>query len=390
MADREVVVVGAGPYGLGGAALLHRAGVDVLVFGELMSFWERNMPVGMFLRSSAVDGCEIGEGKGPLTLQAFGRATGTEIPDPLPVERFVEYGRWFQQVAVPELDPRLIASIDRRNGSFQIDLPDGETLTAKRVVVAGGIDRFAAMPSVLSQLDRSLASHSADHGPLARFAGKQVAVVGAGQSALEFAALLAEQGASVELIVRAAQTRFLRGKRLREASGPFRTFVYPPEDVGPPGINLLTARPHILRQFPRRWQTAIAKRAIRPAGAVWLMPRMGSVRTSLNVEIVSAEETEGPAVRLRLSDGSERTVDHVLAATGFRVDIAKYQFLAEPLLRQIDVTNGYPRLNSGFETSVPGLHVVGAPGAWSFGPLMRFVSGTWFASRTLAARIAAS
>ena len=259
---------------------------------------------------------------------------------------------------------------------------------ARRVVVAAGIDRFGALPPVLAQLPRELASHSCDYGPLDVFAGREVAVVGAGQSALEFAALLHEAGASVELIVRGHQTRFLRGKRLREFFGPLSWIVYPPEDVGPPGINLLTARPNLLRRLPRSTQIAIGRRAIKPAGAVWVQPRVTGIPVTLNVEITSAEEVDG-RVRLRLSDGSERTVDHVLAATGFQVDLAKYPFISEPLLRQVTVVNGgYPVLGNGFETSVPGLHVVGAPAAWSYGPLMRFVSGTWFASRTLAQRIA--
>jgi cation diffusion facilitator CzcD-associated flavoprotein CzcO len=389
VADRDVVVVGAGPYGLGAAALLRRAGIGVTVFGDLMSFWRRHMPVGMFLRSSAVDGCEIGEGQGPLTVGAFSRATGTPVPNPLPVETFVEYGRWYQQTAVPDLDPRLIARIARANGDFEVELADGDRLTARRVVVAAGIDRFGAMPPVLAHLGGGLATHSCAHGPLDAFAGKQVAVIGAGQSALEFAALLREQGAEVELIVRGFETRFLRGKRLREFFGPFSWLVYPPEDVGPPGINLLTARPNILRRLPRDTQIAIGRRAIKPAGAEWLVARVAGIRTTLNVEVVAAEETDDHRVRLRLSDGSERTVDHVLAATGFRVDIAKYPFLGEELRRRVTVaTTGYPVLHDGFESSVPGLHFVGAPAAWSYGPLMRFVSGTWFASRTLTRRIA--
>jgi cation diffusion facilitator CzcD-associated flavoprotein CzcO len=388
VADRDVVVVGAGPYGLGAAALLRRAGVDVTVFGDLMSFWRGHMPAGMLLRSSAIDGCEIGEGTGALTLTGFSRATGTTVPNPIPVETFVEYGRWYQEVAVPDLDGRLVGRIDRRGGGFELELADGDVLTARRVIVAAGIDRFAYSPTSVAHLDPELASHSSDHPDLGVFAGKRVAVIGRGQSALESAALLAENGAEVELLVRGDVTRFLRGKRLREAFGPFSWLVYPPEDVGPPGINLVTARPNVLRRMPRSTQTAIGRRAIRPAGAVWLVPRVAGVRITLQVEVVSAEETEGRQVRLRLSDGSERTVDHVLAATGYRVDIAKYPFLAEPLLRQVAVVDGYPILADGFETSVPGLHFVGAPAAWSYGPLMRFVSGTWFTSRTLRDRIA--
>jgi cation diffusion facilitator CzcD-associated flavoprotein CzcO len=386
MADRAVVVVGAGPYGLGAAARLRRAGIDVAMFGDLMSFWRRHMPDGMFLRSSAIDGCEIGEEKGPLTLGSFLAATGGTLHNPLPLPTFVEYGRWYQAAAVPDLDPRLVERIERRNGDYAVALADGETITANRVVVAGGIDRFAAVPTALATLDRALVTHSSADTKLAGFAGKDVAVIGGGQSALESAALLHEQGAAVELIVRAPFARFLRGKRLRQLFGPLSWLVYPPEDVGPPGINLLTARPQILRRLPRDTQTAIGRRAIRPAGAEWLVARVAGVPMTLGTVVVSAEE-QGGRVRLQLSDGSERTVDHVVAATGFKVDIAKYPFLSESLLRQIDTHEGYPVLRRGFETSSPGLYFLGAPAAWSYGPLMRFVSGTWFASRTVARAI---
>ena len=334
MADRNVVIIGSGPYGLGAAHHLRRAGVDVAVYGQVMSFWQRYMPDGMFLRSSAIDGCDIGEQTGPLTLASFSRATGKPIPNPLPLAMFVEYGKWYQSSAVPDLDPRLVERVERRGDGYAIELADGESITARRVVVATGIDRFAAVPAVLEGLDPQLASHSTAEGPLTGFAGKDVAVIGGGQSAFESAALLHEQGARVELIVRAPAARFLRGKRLREFFGPLSWLVYPPEDVGPPGINLLTARPQILRKLPRDTQTAIGRRAIKPAGAEWLVSRLEGVPMTLGTIVVSAEEQAG-RVRLRLSDGSERTVDHVVAGTGFKIDITKYAFLAESLLRGV-------------------------------------------------------
>jgi thioredoxin reductase len=345
------------------------------------------MPEGMLLRSSAIDGCEIGEQTGALTLEAFSRDSGRTIPNPLPVETFVEYGRWYRERAVPALDPRLVETIERRNGGFELTLADGDHLTVSRVVVAGGIDRFAATPPALTHLAPKLVTHSSEHGNLSRFAGKEVAVIGAGQSALESAALLKEQGASVELIVRGPETRFLRGKRLRDRFGRLSWILYPPEDVGPPGINLITARPHILRRLPRDTQTAIGRRAIKPAGAEWLVPRVHGIAVTLGTVAVSAEETDQDRVHVTLSDGSERTVDHVIAATGFKVDIAKYPFLSQSLLQQIAVSNGYPVLARGFESSVPGLYFLGAAAAWSFGPLMRFVSGTWFTTRTLVQQI---
>jgi hypothetical protein len=96
----------------------------------------------------------------------------------------------------------------------------------------------------------------------------------------------------------------------------------------------------------------------------------------------------GEKVRIRLDDGTERVVDHVLLGTGYRVDISRYEFLAPSLLGSIKTINGYPFLTEGLETSVSGLHILGSPAAWNFGPLMQFVSGTTYVGSTLAKYVA--
>jgi len=138
--------------------------------------------------------------------------------------------------------------------------------------------------------------------------------------------------------------------------------------------------------MPRGWQDRLGVRSIRPAGAAWLQPRLKNVPINTACAVTSAIPVNGH-VRATLSDGSEKEVDHVLLGTGYRVDIRRCSFLAPELLTSIRQTDGYPDLDEGFESSVPGLHFVGAPAAWSFGPLMRFVAGTDFASRALARRV---
>jgi len=91
----------------------------------------------------------------------------------------------------------------------------------------------------------------------------------------------------------------------------------------------------------------------------------------------------GKQVRLRLDDASERWVDHVLLATGYQVDVSRCAFLAPELMRSLRITNGYPELAAGFESSLPRLHFIGAAAAGAFGPLMCFVAGTKYAARAL-------
>lgn len=88
-------------------------------------------------------------------------------------------------------------------------------------------------------------------------------------------------------------------------------------------------------------------------------------------------------LRLVLDDGSERVVDHALLATGFRVDVSRYEFLSPSILKQLETAGGYPVLRPGLESSIRRLHFVGKAAAWSFGPLLGFVSGTEFSSTEL-------
>jgi len=158
--------------------------------------------------------------------------------------------------------------------------------------------------------------------------------------------------------------------------------MYAPTDVGPAGLSQLLARPDLLRRFPRGFQEKVRKRAVRPAGARWLVDRLKDVPITLGRSVVAATSA-GERVKVKLDDGSDRTVDHVLLGTGYRVDVSRYDFLAPDLVESMERVNGYPVLRRGLETSIPGLHILGAPAAWSFGPLMQFVSGTTYASEAL-------
>ena len=391
MTKPDVTIVGAGPYGLAAAAHLGTIkGLDVRVFGEPMSFWERNMPIGMFLRSNWT-ATQIADPNCKLTLEAYQAANGNHLSVPVPLDRFVQYGQWYQRQAVPHLDKRKIALIESNSTGFRVTVSDGEVVQSRRVVVAAGIRSFAWRPPDFDLLPAELASHTSEHADLRKFSNKKVLVIGGGQSALESAALLHEGGAEVEVVARSRQIHWLQGfasKTLHHRLGSFtRRILYAPTDVGPAGISQLLARPDLLRHLPRPVQDRLRKRAVRPAGARWLVDRLRDVPIHLGRSVVSVGSV-GTQAKVRLDDGTDRTVDHVLLGTGYRVDISKYDFLSPELKQSIRCFNGYPILKPGLETSVEGFHILGAPAAWSFGPLMQFVSGTHFASRTLTQYIA--
>jgi FAD-dependent urate hydroxylase len=380
MSDVDVAVVGAGPYGLAAAAHLRRAGVEVLVLGDPMSFW-RTMPKGMLLRSNWTATC-IGEYQGPLSLDSYCAATGRPLDRPVPLTRFIEYGTWVQEQVAPDVDRRVVTKLDGDGAGFSLQLADGEELSARRVVVAAGIAPFTHRPEVADGLPPELVSHTADHQDLSRFAGSRVLVVGAGQSALECAVLLKENGAAPEVFARADHINWLHGGKYHRKLGRLAPLVYAPTDVGPMGLSRLVAVPDAFRRLPRRVQEPLAYRSVRPAGAAWLTPRLGGVPITLGRPIVSVNQADG-GVLVTFADGDKRTADHLLFGTGYRVDISRYPFLAPSLLARVKRAGGYPVLGRGLQSSVPGLYFLGAPASWSFGPTMRFVSGGWYAARAL-------
>ena len=300
---------------------------------------------------------------------------------PIPLEHFIDYGLWLQRRVASDVDHRRVTSVRREDGGFALVTEDGESLNAARVVIAAGIAPFAQRPAVFEGLSTDAVSHTSDWDDLSSLSGRRVVVIGGGQSALEAAALLHEEEAHVEVVARRHSLNWLRGGAVQRRLGRFKPVFYAPTDVGPMGMSRLLAVPEAFRLFPRGAQDAMARRAIRPAGAKWLQQRLLDVPLTIGRSVVAAQNGNG--VLIELDDGTKRHVDHVMLGTGYRVDIGRYEFLDEELVSAIHQVGGYPVLGRGLESSVPGLHFLGAPAAWSFGPLMRFVSGTWWAGNAL-------
>lgn len=378
----DVAIVGAGPYGLAAAAHLRRLnGLSVSIFGEPMRFWRTAMPAGMLLRS-AWSASHIADPHASLTLDAYKVSSGNHLAAPISLERFVDYGLWYQRAAVPDVDPRNVSSIEPRAGKFQVKLEDGSDFLASRVIIAGGISAFAARPAAFDHIPSALVTHTSEAQDLSRFANKRVIVIGGGQSALESAALLHEMGAGVEVLLRRPRVHWLGWKDRLRPLGPASQMLFSPTDVGPAGVSRLVAAPDLFRRFPRSVRTRLRVLSTRPAGARWLRDRLNGVPLSTRTTVTSALPVNGH-IKLTVSDNTTRLADHVILGTGYRVDVARYRFLGPGILAQLQVVDGFPVLGPALESSVPGLHFLGAPAAWSYGPLMCFVSGTKYAANAL-------
>lgn len=378
--DCELAIVGAGPYGLSAASHLLSAGLEPRIHGKPMEFWDRNLPPGMILRSPR-EASTISDPQARFTLEAYESANGLSPEKRVSRETFVSYGKWFESHVCSHVDRRNVTHVARENGHFRVTLEDGEQFSSARVVVAAGIGSFKKTPHPFNQLREDLVSHCYDGRGL-KTLGRRVAVIGAGQSALESAALLREAGVEVEVIARTSELRWIgMHKRLHEL-GLISKMLYSKHDVGPIGISRLVAYPNLVRRIPLPLRDRIRIRAVKPAGAPWLVPRLAGVPITTGRCVVEAAEISG-RVQLTLDDGTTREADHVLLGTGYQADLSQYRFLDKLLLGQLRLLDGYPDVRGGFSSSVPGLHFIGAAAARNFGPLLYFVAGTEFTSREL-------
>lgn len=384
----DAIVIGAGPYGLAVAAHLKARGVATQVFGRPMSFWRQNMPKGMKLRSpwGATD---ISDPTKALSLDAYVNSRGVAREEPFPIEAFLDYGAWFQTHAVPDLDHRMVTRLEAAANGFLVVADDGETVFARRVVIAAGLARQQFRPAAFARAPVELVTHTSDHHNFDGFGGKRVAVVGRGQSACETAALLSEAGAEPEILCR-DPIRWLGagGQFVTRGEAFFKklsAFLAAPSGVGPFPLNWFVEAPNLVSWLPGDTRAAFNATCLRAAAAGWLRPQFGGVRVTTGIEIIEAFP-RGDGIELRFARGSA-AFDRVVLATGYKIDIAKIGILSPGLLSAIACREGSPVLSRGFESSVPGLHFVGASAVSSLGPLMRFIAGTGFAARRVARAI---
>lgn len=378
-------IIGAGPYGLAVGAYLRSAGLDPRVFGEVMESWRKHMPSGMLLRSHHRSSHIASPGRA-LSIDAWAAESGASPSEPMRIEDFIAYGRWYQERAIPDLDARRVRRVALAPGGFSLGLDDGDELLCARVVVGAGIVPFAYWPEQFRDLPESLVTHSSMHSSMEPFSGRRVLVLGAGQSALETAALLHEVGATTHLVARAEGIGWLPPHN-RSGFGPaLRRVLLPPTDVGGRVTGWMAATPGALSRFPPETRHWVDKRCMAPVGANWLRARLEDVPLETERSIEAAQP-DGDALRVGFHDGGELTVDHLILCTGYRVDVSQYEFLDRDLLAGLRRVNGAPQLGPGLESSIPGLHFAGASAADSFGPITRFVVGTWYAAPAIAGAI---
>jgi cation diffusion facilitator CzcD-associated flavoprotein CzcO len=359
-----LVVIGAGPYGIATAAKAIKAGIETVVVGRQFGFWIDNMPAGMCLRSGPdwhLDASQV------HTFEAFLDERGIKASDvdPVPIAVFLDYARWFQHHKHVAVRERLVTAVRRTgDGSFLVDLDNGETLAAESVVAAPGVRYFQQRPQWSTSLPESLCSHTCELVRFDDFEGARVLIVGGRQSAYEWAALAGEHGAErVDIVHRHDVPRFDR------VSWKFVD----------PYMEQTLAKPGWWRALSVAGQEAIARKFWEVGRLTlewWLAPRLLGDRFTRRpgTSVVSVVAEDSGEARVRLSDGTELSVDRIVLATGYKADLGRVPYLAE-MLDRIEVSDGFPALDETFQTSLPGLYLPGFVGTRDFGPFFGFTRG---------------
>jgi FAD-dependent urate hydroxylase len=390
MSVSEVLIIGAGPFGLSISAHARGLGVDHRVVGRPMDTWRAHMPVGMNLKSEPY-ASNISSPRSGYDIPAYCRQHGLDYVErvgPLTLERFLSYADWYAEQLVPDLIDVTVTDVSPFDGGFQVTFNEGEPLIARQVVVATGVLPYASIPAELSGLPSDLVSHTSEHHLLDGFKGRRVAVVGAGQSALETAALLHETGADVRIIARRPALSWPDPNP--EAISFFGRIKRPVTNLCEGWRCAFWNTPVAFRRLPKEMRITKARTVLGPCGSWWLKDRVDGVIETLTSHRVKEATANGSGVRLLLDGAQQSTidVDHVVAGTGFRIDLARLRFLPERLRAQITTLNGFPVVSRVGESSIPGLYFVGAPTAVSLGPSARFIAGTQNTAGLLAQSVA--
>jgi thioredoxin reductase len=391
--EHDVAIIGAGPYGLSLASHLNCRRSDFQIFGEPMQFWRYHMPKGMHLKSDGF-ASNLYDPNGSYPLRRYCQEQGIKYRDsgsPVELDTFVKYGLAFQQSFVPDLRTSNILNLEKTSKGFSLALDTGDSVRARKVVIATGIRHFQHIPACLKALPAQFVSHSSEHHDLSPFKDREVVVLGAGASATDLAALLQDNGANVQLVAREHAVRFhSAGDGKRPLLQKLR---HPSSGIGPGWrARFYCDAPGLFHYLPEQLRLFVVRRTLGPAGGWFVKDRViGRIPLLVGVLLERAEiRRDRVHLRLRDADNKQREVvaDHVIAATGYKSDLQRLQFVSAEIRSRLKAADGTPILSSAMESSISGLYFTGAITSNSFGPVMRFAFGARFAAARIARALA--
>ena len=368
MRETDLLIIGAGPYGLAVGSYARRLGLECRVVGEPMGFWKNHMPDGMLLRSPTSWHLDA---VGEMTFEGFleFRGLAPAQVSPISLGLYLDYCQWFQAESDLEVERRFVNNLEwsgKGDSSFRAVMDDGSVIEANRVLAATGLTQYQNIPKEVAELlPLDCYVHTCDCVDFSSLKGKRCLIVGGRQSAFEWAALIAEEaGAEIHLVYRHDTPAFTESdwdwidelmEWTRSSPGWYGRLSAAEKD----GI------------FKRLWGEGRLK--LEP----WLYPRIQDADVHMwpNTRITGGQRSQG-AVAVTLDNGKTLEVDQVIFATGYRVDLSLEPYLRDPsIVGHLKLEEGFPVLDESFQSSIPGLYFTGQTATRDFGPFFGFGIG---------------
>ena len=380
----DVVIVGAGPYGLSIAAHLQKTGMRFRIFGSPFRMWREHMPKGMYLKSDGF-ASNLSDPDGIFTLKRYCEQENIPYDDlriPVELATFNRYGLEFQRRFVPDLINKDVVAVDQVQGGFRVELEGGESVLTQKLILAVGISHFANIPDQLAHLPSSFFAHSSEHHDWSFLRGRKVTTIGAGASAIGLAGILRDDGIETSIIARRNNLVFHDppGDKPRPLLKQLR---HPNSGLGPGWRSrIYSDLPQYFPYLPKKIRMRILRTHLKPAAGWPVKPQVeGKVHQYLGKSIEKAEVLGDKVhLHLRSADGTSMVhmTDFVIAGTGYKPSVRRLKFLSSEIQAKIATVEDAPLLSQSFESSVSGLYFVGAAAANTFGPLLRFAFGSNF------------
>jgi thioredoxin reductase len=379
--DVELLIVGAGPFGLALAAEAQARRIDHLLVGKPMEFWEKHMPDGMYLRSA----CDWHlDPRNDATIERFlaeQRLTPAAV-EPLSLAFYLTYVRWFQAQKQIAALPLYAEKLDiTEDGRFVAWLENGSSIAANAVAVAVGFKYFKHLPpELVALLPAGRYEHTCDRVDFAPLRGKRCLILGGRQSAFEWAALLHEAGAAAVHVVH------------RHASPAFAEADWSWVN---PLVENMVEDPGWFRHLPQAEKDAVSRRLWaegRLKVEPWLEQRVmvEGVTVWSETEVVHTATLADGDVQVTLSNGEQLIVDTIMLATGYKVAIDQVPFLANGnVLPRLATRNGFPVLDEHFQTNIPGLFITSMAAGQDFGPFFGFTISVRTSARLIGQALSA-
>jgi cation diffusion facilitator CzcD-associated flavoprotein CzcO len=312
----DIAIIGGGMAGLALAAELRHLGVAAVIFDQSAAGFEGPWATTARMETLRSPKQLTGPALGlpALTFRAWFEAQfgleGWAALDKIPRLQWAQYLRWYRKVLALDVrnEHRVSRVAPRADGLIELEVAASErslSLLARHVVLATGRDGLGGpwVPEFAQKLPDHVWAHSADGLQDDWFAGKRVAVIGGGASAMDSAATALEAGATrVDLLIRRAEL-----PRVNKGKG-----------AGNPGMT------HGYWRLPDAWKWRIrnylnTQQVPPPRGSTLRVSHSGKARFLLNTPVLSVEQN--PAGGLFLHSPTARfEADFLVFATGFRTD----------------------------------------------------------------------